>query len=121
MACHSMLLKKDAPMLMLSATLKNGYIDCMNLVLLLMVDIPEQEAVPGAHFDIEYLSNGVERLGWKSINRNLGKYILWRRFMVRYYSAIDYVEYGVISPHDGWIEIEDTTTTTATTPLYQNR
>ena len=98
---------------MLSATLKNGYIDCMNLVLL-MVDIPEQ-ACTRAHFDIEYLSNGVERPDGKASIE------IWENTFSgedsgRYYSAIDYVKYGVVSPHDGWIEIEDTTTTTATTP-----
>ena len=109
----------DMPDEILARSYENGTFSCMNLAAL-YISVPEEYAVPGAHFDVQYLSSGVIRSDGKASHE------IWSNtytgsddygYGIQFY-AQDYVELGMVNAQDGWIEIEslpETTTTTTTT------
>lgn len=74
---------------------------CMNLVAL-YVKIPEEEIVPGAHFDIEYVS-GIANITEAWRNSYSGE--VKNPFYSVTFEAQDYMELGLLETQNGWIEI----------------
>ena len=80
----------------------NPAFECMNLVAL-YVTVPEEEAVSGAHFDIEYVSgvaNATE--AWRNSYSGEAKTLTGSVT----FEAQDYLVSGMLQTQNGWIEIE---------------